>query len=812
MRKLKPLLLMFAASATFVDLAAAQNSATEPNSTDYFQVPLPVFSQGRLLADVSAQVSPDGSVVRVSTEQIASVFADDLGQNQKDILRAISRVNEFASLDDFASTGIILSYSPETLSLNAELIAANRAIRTINLSEPIEFDYDLYKKSSSGFSGYMNTIVSVDQQLEEDEDPSVRGRFDFSMRPFGSSGLRLAGEASYSSVNNEPFQRGRVFLEKELIKEQVLIEAGDLVSNSRNLQTSNTFAGVAIGRDFGLQPGSFTQPTGQQSFLLERNATVDVVSNGQLVRSLDLAPGQYNLDNLGFGDGTNDIAILIRDETGFEELVRFTQFFDSSLLKPGLSEYYLSAGVRSESTETGFDYSDDYVASGFYRRGITQAFSAGASFQATDQRQLLALETTIASIAGSFKTDFAVATGDSAQGMALNVDYRLPELNFGDNGRFFLDASVEWFDEEFEGTEESTSRNGTTEYSAAIQASATLNRRLTISAGASEIKRHNNPEVARTINLTSSIGVTNRLNFFVGGGYSNQNFQFDDSEYFVTAGLSLRFGQRGFATGRYDGRRDQSSLQVSRSRLERVGSFGYTGRYDRSGDGAQLGSLSGSYISNRALLDASYRARDDSMGTQTNQVSLTAGTAIVSAGGEVALSRPISSAFAIVSPHKSLKNGNAYIGRSRDERIMSEGLFGPPVQPNLPAYVKQGIEYGVPGAPIGVDVGPGRVDVVLPVGGGTVIQVGSAANLSVFGVIVDEFGDPIALQSGVLKKIDDQDFEPRTMFTNRAGRFADTSLSSGTYEIRFFNGGSVTFELPDEETGLIRVGTLELRE
>ena len=792
---------------------SAQDLPAHDRAPLSFQIPLPLFTDGRLLGDVSARVSADGLSVEVSTEQIAAMFMDELGQSQRDALKAISVSTDYAQIDQFATVGVLLSYSPETLTLSAELLAADRALKTINMIEEGDFDYERYRANAKGFSGYLNTVLSIDQQFEGDQDEVVRGRFNLSMRPFGTRGFRVGADAAFISTNEEPFQRGRVFVEKEFVESQMLLEAGDLVANVRNLQTADSFAGVAIGRDFGLQPGSFTQPTGRRSFLLERNATVDIVTNGQLLRSLNLVPGQYNLDNLGLGDGANDISVIVRDDTGFEEIVRFTQFFDSNLLRPGLSEYYLSGGVVSTTNETGFEYSDDYVVSGYYRRGVTNSLTTGLSVQAREERQLIGVELTTATPLGNFGTDFAYAFGSEVSGAGANIDYRAPEVPIGSDGRFFLDASFEWFEEGFEdGGAAGLSASGATEYASALRATANFNRRFTISGGGSQVKRHGDDDSSYTIDVITTYGISRRLNLFVGAGYTNDSLRSRDSEAFATVGLSWRFGERGFATGRYDGRRNQQTYQVARSSIQRVGSFGYSGRYNRDGDNNQFGAISGNYVANRGLLDATYRLREDEFGEQSSAATFTMGTAIVTANGKIALSRPVSDAFAIVSPHKSLKGAETYIGRSRDDRIMSAGLFGPAVQPNVPAYVRQGIEYEVSGVPVGVDVGPGRIDVILPRGGGTAIQIGSDANLSVFGVIVDEFGDPVGLKSGVLTRLGDAAFEARTIFTNRSGRFADTSLSPGNYEIQFFDGGSVTFELPDTDAGLVRVGTLELRE
>lgn len=84
--------------------------------------------------------------------------------------------------------------------------------------------------------------------------------------------------------------------------------AGYLEAQGRGFQAAPDIAGISFFRSYSvLNPQQIIRPRGDRTFRLDRPSTVEVIINGQQVRRLQLAPGNYNLRDFPFAQGGNDI-------------------------------------------------------------------------------------------------------------------------------------------------------------------------------------------------------------------------------------------------------------------------------------------------------------------------------------------------------------------------------------------------------------------------------------------------------------------------------------------------------------------------
>jgi len=83
-----------------------------------------------------------------------------------------------------------------------------------------------------------------------------------------------------------------------------------LEPQGRGFQAVPDIAGVSIFRSYSvLNPQQVIRPRGDRTFRLERPSTVEVIVNGQQVRRLQLAPGNYNLPDFPFAQGGNHLRL-----------------------------------------------------------------------------------------------------------------------------------------------------------------------------------------------------------------------------------------------------------------------------------------------------------------------------------------------------------------------------------------------------------------------------------------------------------------------------------------------------------------------
>ena len=102
----------------------------------------------------------------------------------------------------------------------------------------------------------------------------------------------------------------------------------------------------------------------------------------------------------------------------------------------GLDEFAFYAGVKSDLGPNGPEYSNDWLVSGFYRRGLTDSLTAGVHFQADAQTAMGGFEGLWSNQIGLFGGDFAVSRADGfGMGWAGSLTF---ERMFSGAGTFDL--------------------------------------------------------------------------------------------------------------------------------------------------------------------------------------------------------------------------------------------------------------------------------------------------------------------------------------------------------------------------------------
>ena len=210
--------------------------------------------------------------------------------------------------------------------------------------------------------------------------------------------------------------------------------AGDITPATVGRQTGGGFIGVSIQKSYQkLQPQKNIRPTGQRSFRLDRPSSVDIVVNGQIVRRLQMPPGDHDISELPLKAGQNNLTLEITDDTGQHRTLKFTVFFDHTLLAPGVSEWGVAAGYRSIASPSGLLYSwRDPAATGYYQLGITEDLTATAYAQANFQTSVTGLMAVTPTWLGRLSVETAGSiTVDGFYGLATALSYT-PDTLFKD--------------------------------------------------------------------------------------------------------------------------------------------------------------------------------------------------------------------------------------------------------------------------------------------------------------------------------------------------------------------------------------------
>ena len=767
---------------------------------------VPLKDGATYLGDVPLTLGADQSIT-FPPERALQLLSEVLAPDVLESLRSTFQSRDRVGPDDFAGVGIRVTYDPQNLELRFDIPVERRGSRTVNVTAldrarvgeiiaPQEFSAYLNVRGSfdlieDGFdNGFENPVLLLDGAARLG-DVVVESDAVFTPGAFGEDFQRLGSRVVYDDTGG-------------LIRYTL----GDLQTTGRGFQSVPDIAGFSLFRSYSvLNPQQVIRPRGDRSFRLERASTVEVFVNGQQVRRLQLAPGNYDLRDFPFAQGANDIRVNVLDDTGRSETIRFNVFLDQTQLAAGLSEFGVFLGVHAPLAQDGPDYSDDPVVSAFYRRGVSDYVTLGANLQADEFIQMGGLEgvfsTAIGTIglqgAGSHADGFGsgyavqatfqrlIQTGNG-QGDTLNLFVERRTANFAPVS-FFLPNNP--FEFEVGGG-----------YSHAFSPDffAGVDARYGVGRG---VQR----DVAN-FRLTAGWRISNAATLNLEGRYVRDSL---GEEFSAFASLTVRLGRFSTVRGEFDSRDNRARASYQTLKGSGVGSYNVTADLERSdfGSGANVNA---NYFTNRAELGFShFGVFDDDFGGSVSQRStFRLGTSLALAGDAVSIGRPIYDSFAIVKPHRSLAGTDVVVEPSPYGFTANSGALGVATMPSLSSYAERTIPVDVANAPPGTDIGQGTFRVFPAYRSGYLLTVGSDYNVTAMGIMLDPDGQPLALVSGTATELDNPQGEPVVLFTNRQGRFGATGLAPGRWRIEMndANRSVYVIDIPADAQGILRMGEI----
>ena len=767
---------------------------------------VPAKDGANYLGDISAVVE-NGSDLSLPTDRTLQLLSEVLAPNVLESLRSSFQTMDMVRPGDFAPSGIDVQFNQQTLEVIFTIPVDLRASRSVSVS-PLDRARVGEVLAPSRNSAYVNLRGAFD--LVEDG-------FD---EGFENPTLLIDGAARFGSVVAEsdaiwnPGSRGRDFqrLGSRLVYDDlgnlVRFAAGDLETSGRGFQSVPDISGLSAYRSYSvLNPQQIIRPRGDRSFRLERPATVEVLVNGQQVRRLQLAPGNYNLRDFPFAQGANDIRLNILDDAGRTEVLRFNLFLDQTQLAAGLSEFGVYAGVHAPLADFGPDYSDDLVFSGYYRRGISDFVTLGVNAQADEFVQMGGIEAVFATTLGTFGVQAAASEADIVgSGYALQATFQR-QIQRGNGMSDTLNLFAERRSADFAPVSFFLSENPF-EYEIGGGYSRAFSPVFQAGVDARYAKGRGLRDDVANFRLTAGWRIDSRFTLNVEGRYTDDSFG-DEVSAFLS--LTMRLGRYSSARGEFDTRDNRVRASYQTLRGSGVGSYNFTADVETSDFGSGI-SFNGNYFANRAELGISHFGTfDNTFGRSVSQrTNFRAGTSIAIADGAVAIGRPIYDSFAIVKPHDSLSEANVVIEPTRFGYVAETGAQGTATMPSLSSYSERTVTVDVENAAPGVDIGQGTYRLFPAYRSGYALEVGSDYNVTALGTMRDVDGELVSLVAGTATQIGNPEKEPVTVFTNRQGRFGATGLAPGRWRIEMLDDNRSVFEIDIAEgsVGVVRLGEI----
>ena len=809
-----------------------------------------------ILGDVELFTNKHGTIDRVETikllELLEDVLKDHVYLRVKKQLKAIQKTT-FTTL---APLGISAFYNPTNLSLDLEIRSELRKPQILSLLNKKKASVrEENKIAASNVSAFLNAYTNVGLSSRKSSEPDLR------MKLEGSLNIRGVVVESTTNYRNERFEQGRTTATYDRPEKLQRFTLGNISTGNRNFQENLELNGLRISKEFFLDPSLKISPRGSQSIVLDSDSEVELYINNQLVRRFHLREGVYSLEDIGLYDGANNIRVRIKDEFGKVTVKTSQQYYDSHLLRHGLSLFAISVGYLSnEQAYSNSDLEKTPIFSGYYQKGVTKDLTLGLDVQISPDNYLLGAETLASFSLGTVKNSFAISGGDEGRetGFATSFEFRPSKnrelisldtlrqdfLGLDTSSRGLLNSwtiAGEYRSEEFDllnGTDPNKEDTSTSD----------LNGVSLVTNSASNYK------LKAKLQTNFSLNINENWQGNLGLGVAD--YYDSEESYYANLSTTRRFdnGVRLRLGARYDTEDDfsmnlQLSIPLSRKKgkkkidldffadskvnsLDSKLSFKPIGRVGKN-------SLAGSLEhyqdedSQQQNLDIKYRdthfetkltARNRfNKDSRENKQQLDIGfnTSVACVGGSCATSYPINDSFALVSGPTNQTGPIALSSNSLRFKYSDGNDTGLPDDytalitgkdkkaiVRLESYKTQHINVDESTLPNGYDTEKTEFEVFPRYHQGFIIKAGGEPATTIDGVLVDNKKKPLAYKGGQWVPLS-KEGKTIAFFSNKAGRFRVNSIPSGRYKLELFDYPdmqSINIVVPDLKGKVHNIG------
>ena len=759
-------------------------------------LPTPVIVDGREIGTASVFPPAGETGARIESDDLSTLIAPLVNDEARDALAGLARDSEYVGDDELRALGVTIDFDTRRLVLHIRIAGRLRPVRAVSVrgggpaGRPLD-DALLPAR----FSAYLNAAVSA-QLLAGGVLEETRLPISLTIEPvLQYEGYVLEQLYSVSYDSDWSAAPSYVRLVKDLPTHAVRLSVGDTLYHAAGFQARPPLQGIAVDRHFDVSPFKMVAPSVDRSLVLDYPSTVRVLVNGsETLRSLFPA-GTYELQDFALATGLNEVVIEVTEPDGSIERIAFDKTFDSALLAPGTHEFSYAFGVPPFTLQVP-------RFSGFHRIGLSDILTVGANAQTDFSVLTLGAGALWASRIGIVGLDFAASVGSRPAGAAASLRYQFRRLGIGPTPSVVL--AIAYTGSEFRTLAGAASRSDllTARVTVSHRFFSHLAASVAATATADTFAGTVAPGFSVAMNGSPSVGTTVSFSF-------DMDFPADEPVVWEaqlrlsSVGLDRRgsvgFNQdlkRGIGTVQYQ-------LPAARATRAVSVSAGYSGVPT---DPTRPSSVSGTTKLVGRRFTGDFAARVNATPGAGPQIvsSLQLAGALAVAGRSIALSRPITGAFAVVDRNQKYRDFNVGVNPGRSGYAAVADRLGPAVLPGLAAYTPSRLSVESGALPLGFDLGPSSYLLRPGYKTGHRITVGTDATVYVVGRLVAGQGVPIALQSGLLVHAED-DSEHR-FFTNRDGRFAVYGLETGRYELRIADGRRSRIEIPAEAVGAYELG------
>ncbi len=205
---------------------------------------------------------------------------------------------------------------------------------------------------------------------------------------FTTSLFGPAGVGTLSALVNPQGQGARDFVVLDAswrwddVRKMTTTIVGDSISAPGWWGRPIRFGGIQYSSNFALQPNFVSTPLLAVSGLAGLPSTTEILANNVRVGTQDVPAGPFTISNIPTVTGAGELQLVVRDAFGQQRVITQPFYVASQLLRPGVSQFSLSAGAaRFDYGLRNFEYGSGY-ATGWYRAGIDEITTGEARIEA----------------------------------------------------------------------------------------------------------------------------------------------------------------------------------------------------------------------------------------------------------------------------------------------------------------------------------------------------------------------------------------------------------------------------------------------
>lgn len=628
-------------------------------------------------------------------------------------------------------------------------------------------------------------------------------------------GICVEGETSYEQSTGDKgrFRRDRTTVVYDWAKPDIMFKFGDIISQSLSYQSPPRLWGFNINKDVEREKSEgFSSPI---HITLLKTSTIEIYSNNHLIRTrTNVAPGTYILDDISYNSGTNDIKIKIIDESGREEILDESFFYESSYVPKGKFTFNGSYGYPeiNDPIKGRYDKKNPLLSLTF-KYGLLPSVEIGLGLLRNKSGKTYSYEIRNKNILGHFDFKFATSNyrenNSRLSGKVYYAQYSSPPINLFDKTNLNFSASIEKsdnffrpylakkdenfkFDNILRQEENAKGKNTTIRYRTSLSNILSFNTGFSYSQ-----KKTFDKKSSRSMSWDISRGFNIDNNWFSSGNISANFDRSKDSDgkrrksFSLYCSISLK-NHVNLSSG-YSINDDKSTSYISLSHSPENTGFSYDITAEKSSSSKKL-KINTNY--SNSVFKGNLNHSRNNHGESSTLIG--AESALYFADGRFAIARTDYSdgGFVLVTPGKDLsKHKIKFLNKDAESGFMGGGAVLKNSRTSLTVS-----RIDLKDIPDDISL---KLDTIVSQGQykrGFIADIQGIKSVTARGILVDSQGKVLEQVTGFAINKDNTDETPVSFFTNSSGEFSLTELKPGNYKLTINVQNTEPIELKIKET------------